>query len=426
MAVDPHQTLTAAITGVLRFAWQHRDELSDPGHELREELADRLHDLGRQARLTARAHDYLHVVHEGRTPEDTQHAWGRYLSIRQLNTLGITGLLRDLPTPDLPHGLVTDLAGFLAGPAVPCERMFVIDSALDLRGPVDIAGWQLTRIESADLEPLTPLPSTRRFSADPWDEALSHGGCIVLRRISAARKPSEVAAAPGEPEVTIAAWQPLLLLNLAATDRIVATVATLEPLLSAVRDAAARTTGPDRKAAKSFADRLRRSAHRLLAQGPRLGTDGEPVSPHDRAEIVFWLISALEHLLIVDKGGDFTRKVAQRTAILIGRDGEDRLSIYRDVSSAYGIRSQLAHGDLVQEVKLQGLPARLYGYLREVFRALIILGPLFRVDTVCDDALLSAAVRQTHITDPTRAVVDRLPETTRSLRSRARAARPGA
>ena len=46
------------------------------------------------------------------------------------------------------------------------------------------------------------------------------------------------------------------------------------------------------------------------------------------------------------------------------------------------IRSKVVHyGDVVPIIQPQELPAHLCGCLREVFRALRILGPLFKLDT---------------------------------------------
>lgn len=62
------------------------------------------------------------------------------------------------------------------------------------------------------------------------------------------------------------------------------------------------------------------------------------------------------------------------------------------------------------ETHLKTLPKQLYGYLRRAFRDLIILGPLFEVAEVCDDALMSTANRQRLIATPVGKVVNVLPE----------------
>lgn len=469
MATDPHQRLTEAITDLLTFLWHHRDHLTGPDAEFRELLLDQLHQVNEHAHAAARAHDYLHVAADVEHPDPDQDGWGRRLTLHSLSTLGIVGLLRNLSQPVVPVDVVADLGRFLAGPPVMCERMFVVDADLPLDAECEVAGWRLTRIESADLDPLTPLPSTRPFVEDPWDEALRHGGCGVFRRVCDDLRPrintmlpAAVATDLTEREVTIAAWQPLLLLNLAADERvIVAAEYEIEPgrVVDRVRgtglgmaeddddvhtwevpmwgpyrplgddfddvlqtlDVLARSLqewhsypGEQPGIAEPASERLRRSAHRMLSQGPRLGLGGDVVRPRDRAEVVFRFISALENLLVPDTH-NVTKKVARRTAVLTGLDDNDRREIERDVISGYKIRSKVAHGDVIPTEQLHELPARLYGYLREVFRALIILGPSFRPDIDCPEAMADPACRQ-RITDRIRAVVDTLPETTRSLR----------
>jgi hypothetical protein len=64
----------------------------------------------------------------------------------------------------------------------------------------------------------------------------------------------------------------------------------------------------------------------------------------------------------------------------------------------------VAHGDLPPDTHLKTLPKNLYIYLRRAFRDLIILGPLFDVSAVCDDAL------QQSIGGPVRQVSGHLPE----------------
>ncbi|WP_328468762.1 hypothetical protein OHA21_52635 [Actinoplanes sp. NBC_00393] len=49
-------------------------------------------------------------------------------------------------------------------------------------------------------------------------------------------------------------------------------------------------------------------------------------------------------------------------------------------------------------------------YVQQVLRDLIILGPDFAVDKSCDDALLSATVREQAIAGPVREAVAELPE----------------
>ncbi|MER7283806.1 hypothetical protein ABT369_56255 [Dactylosporangium sp. NPDC000244] len=155
---------------------------------------------------------------------DTEERWGRRLNTRTVSTLGLTEFLQS-PT-GVPDRLAADLAGYLAGPAVPITEFAVIDADLRFRGEHGIAGWTLARLPAADLDAITPLPSIRPFGSDPWDEALRVGDCCVLRRIAdhltaqtASFFPREVMTSLFEPELVISAWEPMLLLNLAQPER---------------------------------------------------------------------------------------------------------------------------------------------------------------------------------------------------------------
>ncbi|TNH26837.1 hypothetical protein FHG89_19830 [Micromonospora orduensis] len=456
--------LKSAIAALMNRARDHRDALvglSDA--EFLDQVAGwpETHAVNTTAAAVARAHGYMH--HE--RDDETDDLWGRRLTRRTLDTTGVSGMLRQ---PALPDRFAADLAGYLAGPAISSELLIVIDASLPVHEPHEVAGWQLAQPTSADLDAVTPLPSTRPFASDPWDPALRNGGCCILRRRTddlVARNPSafprELLLDLFEPELTIPAWEPLLLLNLAQPERVtVAAEYELEPrrmvertrgtgldLLPTGYDGNEEWEEPawgpcrlddnelgdllaftdvmsplltqwqaweeqpkaDRKRAKSASERLRRSAYRFLALGPRLGADGDALYERDRAEIVFWYVSALENLLITDsKDGDFSRKVSQRIAVLVGADDDERLEIRRTVARAYAVRSTVAHGDLPPDTHLRALPHQLRSYLRLAFRNLIILGPLFDVAAVCDDALMSAAVREQHITGPIQRVVRQL------------------
>ncbi|WP_431948048.1 hypothetical protein [Micromonospora marina] len=470
MSIDPSPpTLISAIEALLDRARSERAELANPSQTVAVDQMlkwPELHAVNQAAAATARVHGYLHQEGDG----DTGERWGRRLNKRTVSTLGLIELLRT-PT-SLPDRLATDLAGYLAGPAVAITEFAVIDADLRIRGEHEVAGWGLSRLSAADLDTITPLPSTRPFGADPWDEALRAGDCCVLRRTAdhlTARFPSvfprDVMTSLFEPELVIAAWEPLLLLNLAQPDRVIvaaeyevepgrlvervrgtglglvpqtydgveefevpawgpcyldeADVAdvlaftnAMSPLLARWQTPEQHELRPDRKRATEAGQRLHRSAHQFVALGPRLGAGGDVLHERERAEIIFWYVSALEHLMILksEKGeGDFTRKVSQRTAVLIGLDDEERLEILRTVKQAYNIRSQVAHGALPSGNGLATLPGQLRAYLRRVFRNLIILGPLFDLATICDNALVSAAVREEQITGPIHQVVEPLP-----------------
>ncbi|MEV0131771.1 hypothetical protein AB0H83_25330 [Dactylosporangium sp. NPDC050688] len=389
--------LMPAISAMLVRAESARDQLAAiDDNELARQVATwpETRAVNDAAGTAASANGYLQYGND----EAGGH-WGRRLTRQNIRSLGVLDVLR---RPEVPDRFADDLAAYLAGPPIPSERLVVIDADLPIQESHEVCGWQLTQPTAVDLEAVTPLPSSNRFAADPWDPALRLGGCCVLRRVSddlEARNPSiwgtEILRSLFEPELVIPAWEPLLLINLAQAERvIVAAEYVIEPgrMVERVRgtgldlvpatsdgideweepgwgpcrlteeevaDVLAFTdvmspllqrwqtweslTGAPRRFAKKSAERLQRSAHRFLALGPRLGTDGDVLYERDRAEIIFWYTSALENLMITESpDGDFSRKVSQRTAILIGTDDEERLEIRRAITHAYGIRSKVA------------------------------------------------------------------------------------
>ncbi|MEU4425789.1 hypothetical protein AB0F81_34640 [Actinoplanes sp. NPDC024001] len=476
METDAHRALTDAIRDLLTSVKHHRAARDD----LPRDLTDRLQRINSHAAAAAATTGYLRTVHPEDPPAPARETFGRRLTLRTLHMLGILGLVTDPSRPAIPDQVVPELSGYLAGPAVPGERMYVTDANLPLTAAREIAGWTLTRIGRGDLDPLTPLPSTLRHADNPWDEALRHGGCVVLRRTDPGLRPRTNTMMPAtlgtdltETVVSIAAWAPLLLINLAACDRVVVAaeyeiepgrvvdrirgtglgllengdgdtlgehpawgpfqprpdeadefldaVTVLEPYLQEFLAWPALTKKQGRDTVQAAEGRLRQSTHRLLAISALLGVNGDVIQPRDRPEVTAWTVSALEHLLVPDwNTGELARKVAQRTAVLIGAGDDDRVAVHRDVKKAYTIRSNVAHGSPLtphQLEELAVLPSRLYGYLREVFRALIILGPRFTAERECDTALLSRAVRHERIRGPVQEAIARLPPPLHSLRA---------
>ncbi|MFC4998534.1 hypothetical protein ACFPIJ_11895 [Dactylosporangium cerinum] len=456
--------LMSSIASLIDRAGSMRDQLAADDVVAAKQIAGwpETQAVNAAAGVAARTNRYLHYDDDA-----VDDHWGRRLTRSTLRALGVLAMLR---RPEVPAQFPADLAAYLTGPPIQSERLVVIDARMPMQGSHEICGWQLTEPTAADLDAMVPLPSSSLFAADPWDPALRLGGCCVLRQGSddlEARNPSMWGTALQslfEPELVIPAWQPLLLLNLAQSERVIiaaeyeiepgrmvervrgtgldlmpatsdgideweepgwgpcrldeeelADVLTftgiMSPLLQQWLTGENLANNPQPKALKKASERLRRSAHRFLGLGSRLGSDGDVLYARDRAEIIFWYVSALENLMITDSSdGELSRRVSQRTAVLIGTDDNERLEIRRAITQAYGIRSKVAHGDVPPETHLQTLPKQLHGYLRRAFRDLIILGPLFDVAAVCDDALLSAAVREQFIADPVGQVIDRLPE----------------
>lgn len=81
--------------------------------------------------------------------------------------------------------------------------------------------------------------------------------------------------------------------------------------------------------------------------------------------------SALETLLTIDNA-ELAHKLSERTAFFLGCRGYDRLTVFRTVKKAYGVRSKLVHGDTLQPRQIEELPSiavDLDGYLRTILNA---------------------------------------------------------
>jgi hypothetical protein len=129
--------------------------------------------------------------------------------------------------------------------------------------------------------------------------------------------------------------------------------------------------------------------------GPFLGAEGDVVFVKHRAEVIMWYIAALENLVTNEdpEQTNMTRRVAQRTAVLVGKDDTDRLHINRLVRRGYQVRSTLAHGNIPDEDALDDLAKELRDILRRAFTRRILLDPALNIPQTCDQALLSAERR---------------------------------
>ncbi|MET7965441.1 hypothetical protein [Micromonospora sp. NPDC005305] len=164
----------------------------------------------------------------------------------------------------------------------------------------------------------------------------------------------------------------------------------------------------DPRPRKKAAERLSRSAHRFLALGQWLGPDGDVIYASKRAEVIFWYVAALEHLVATDGVEGLTRRVSQRTAVLIGRGDDERITVEKQVREAYSVRSKVAHGDTPSNTDLQDLAMTMRRITRRAFLRLITLGPSFDVAANCDEALLSRRARERSIEKPLSSTLSRL------------------
>lgn len=62
---------------------------------------------------------------------------------------------------------------------------------------------------------------------------------------------------------------------------------------------------------------------------------------------VLMYITAME-ALVSTSTAELSHQVSERVAVLLGKDAQERLSIYNDIKKGYGIRSKAAHGEPVR------------------------------------------------------------------------------
>jgi hypothetical protein len=141
--------------------------------------------------------------------------------------------------------------------------------------------------------------------------------------------------------------------------------------------------------------RLLRAAdqHLIVAhRTPGSNTEIPAVPSMHEPEAAFRWVSALEGLLTSEDGdhSDLGRKTAQRAAVLVGEDDEDRLSIRNLVKSAYAVRSAYAYGGGDKAIDL----AALRTLARKIVISWIVLAAEVQrgdLSDLLDDALLSSA-----------------------------------
>lgn len=87
-------------------------------------------------------------------------------------------------------------------------------------------------------------------------------------------------------------------------------------------------------------------------------------------------ITILELLFCVK--GDNTHKVAERTSTFIGKNNDDRIKLFKQITSAYDIRSSYVHGSEIKNSKMELLPdtcEALDSIVRRVMSEMIINYP---------------------------------------------------
>jgi hypothetical protein len=134
-----------------------------------------------------------------------------------LHRLGIAGLLRSGHSFD-EQALVSQIAGYLAGPPESLWRYFVLDLDWGLPEPMEIAGWRLHQPTESEWKGLRPVPAAADYAGeDVWDPLLRFGDHLVLSAQDEAAKAMaghRIFWFPRMEDSLEDAWLPLLLLNL--------------------------------------------------------------------------------------------------------------------------------------------------------------------------------------------------------------------
>ncbi|MFG1680739.1 hypothetical protein ACGFNP_11275 [Nonomuraea sp. NPDC049269] len=459
--VAPEVVLAAKLQELFAKICEQSDRLSDlPDRQATGQVAawSVVQEVNAVAADVAERNRYLRRSLTGRQRRPVSVHWGRALDGDALHYLGVVGVLRSRRS--VPDDLCGQVMAFLAGPSIPIQRHVVINANLDLAEPVEVAGWQLWRPTREELDSVRPVQAAMAYApSSGWDPLLFEGTCSMLSRIDAEANPRShvTRLLPAfimdeifGPELSIAAWPPLLLLNLFCDDPVsVVSEYEVEPgrFMEMVRGERLTTTiiggpgdeheivafGPFWASGAKLASllrflallsdhldgwlprrrmahqkghpfhRLQRSAQRLLSLNPCIGYDGTVVFRRRSGEVVLWCVAALEHLLTSagERDGDLTRRVAQRAAVLVGHDDEHRLQIEEFVKSGYRVRSLLAHGDAPSDSgTTEALAESMRRLLREAITRRIVLGPEIDIAMSCDRALLSASERGSVIAAP--------------------------
>lgn len=84
---------------------------------------------------------------------------------------------------------------------------------------------------------------------------------------------------------------------------------------------------------------------------------------------VLMYITAME-ALVSTSTVELSHQVAERVAILIGDDAEERLNIYNEIKKGYGVRSKAAHGEPLKgtEQDIKDLLVRIDDYMRRLMK----------------------------------------------------------
>ena len=143
-----------------------------------------------------------------------RHPAGRPLSADALVETGVAGLLLFGGAVDVPT-LAAELAGYLAGPAIPTWDYAIVDADVTLSRPIPVVdGWELVTPSSGELAGLVGVPSAARHVPQRTFNLDLYGGLSVLRRIDSAGKPHSGLVVYFGTRPAHALWRPMLAMSL--------------------------------------------------------------------------------------------------------------------------------------------------------------------------------------------------------------------
>jgi hypothetical protein len=373
---------------------------------------------------------------------------GRALDAKSLQTTGVAGLLQTGEAVD-DTAIADELIGYLAGPAVPIYLYAGLNADIQLSAPLLVAEWELVTPSADELRSLLPLPSLTPYQPSlPWSPS-DWAGLAFLRSERPDARPITglvISFPRAHPEWTL--WRPLLALSVCTNDVIkMWSEHLVEPgryvhtrfenvawniiggpdeelevpwptTINITRDqeeqfrrmvtAVARLLPAEQRSDSGDKQykTLRLAAEHFLAAGQYSYGQATPIDSEHEPEALLHYVIVLEALLSEDDR-EVSRKVAQRTAVLAGRDDADRLAVYAVTRDAYNARSKYAHGVLPKGSAKTDLET-LRDVVRRVLLSRLILGHTPQTGPeekktlvqLCDEALLSTNVRDQQICGP--------------------------
>lgn len=219
---DSSPELETAVARFIEDALKERDSFVRDGTVVRlrpgaEDFAARLAELPSAKDVDAVACDVAqangYLLRDQRAGVERRPA-GRGLTADALVETGVAGLLLFAEQFD-EVALASELAGYLAGPAIPVWDYAIIDADVADIAPVPVVdGWELVTPTAEDLAGLVGVPSAARHVGRLSFNLDLYGGLAMLRRVDPDGKPHSGFIIYWNLRPSHALWQPLLALSL--------------------------------------------------------------------------------------------------------------------------------------------------------------------------------------------------------------------